>query len=37
MDPFEDLVLYDFNPDYMTELEKETAYNEMLEGGEDYV
>lgn len=37
MNPSEDLILYDFNPDYMTELEKETAYNEMLEGGEDCV
>ena len=34
MGPFEDLILYDLNPDYMTELEKETLYNEMLEEGD---
>lgn len=26
----EDLLLYDINPDYMTDLEKETIYNECL-------
>lgn len=34
MDPFLDLILYDFNPDNMTELEKEILYNEMIEGDE---
>lgn len=37
MDPFMDLMLYDFNPDYMTEIEKEILYNEMIEGGEGSV
>lgn len=38
MDPFEDLILYDIDPDSMTEVEKETLYDEMIEGneGEDY-
>lgn len=31
----EDLILYDFNPEYMTEVEKEILYNEMIEGGEE--
>lgn len=35
MDPFEDLILYDIDPDCMTELEKETLYDEMLEGGDE--
>ncbi len=34
MDPFEDLILYDIDPDSMTEIEKEILYNEMIEGGE---
>lgn len=34
MDPFLDLILYDFDPDSMTELEKEILYNEMIEGDE---
>lgn len=37
MDIFEDLMLYDSNPEYMTELEKEILYNEMIEGGEGCV
>ena len=38
MDPFLDLMLYDIDPDSMTEEEKEILYNEMIEGneGEDY-
>jgi len=38
MDPFLDLILYDIDPDSMTEVEKETLYDEMIEGneGEDY-
>lgn len=34
----EDLILYDINPDSMTDVEKETLYNEMIEGreGDDY-
>ena len=34
MDPFMDLMLYDIDPDSMTEIEKEILYNEMIEGGE---
>lgn len=34
MDPFMDLILYDIDPDSMTELEKEIVYNEMIEGSE---
>lgn len=30
MDPFEDLVLNDINEEYMTDLEKETIYEEYL-------
>ena len=37
MDPFMDLILYDINPDSMTEVEKEILYNEMMEGGEGSV
>ena len=29
-----DLILYDINSEYMTELEKEILYNEMIEGDE---
>lgn len=31
----EDLILYDINPEYMTEVEKETVYEEMILGGKD--
>lgn len=34
MDLFEDLILYDINPDSMTEVEKEILLDEMYEGGE---
>lgn len=34
MDPFMDLILYDIDPDSMTEVEKEILYNEMIEGGD---
>ena len=34
MDPFEDLILYDIDPDSMTEVEREILYDEMIEGGE---
>lgn len=34
MDPFLDLMLYDIDPDSMTEVEKEILYDEMYEGGE---
>ncbi len=34
MDPFMDLILYDIDPDSMTEVEKEILYNEMIEGNE---
>lgn len=34
MDPFIDLILYDIDPDSMTEVEKEILYNEMIEGNE---
>ena len=37
MDPFMDLILYDIDPDSMTEVEKEILYNEMMEGGEGSV
>lgn len=37
MDPFMDLMLYDIDPDSMTEVEKEILYNEMIEGGEGSV
>ena len=37
MDPFMDLILYDLDPDSMTEVEKEILYNEMIEGGEGSV
>lgn len=30
MDPFEDLILNDINEEYMTDLEKETIYNECI-------
>ena len=38
MDPFEDLILYDIDPDSVTEVEKEILYDEMIEEneGEDY-
>ena len=34
----DDLMLYDINPDCMTDLEKEILYDEMIEGneGEEY-
>ena len=35
MDPFMDLILYDIDPEYMTEVEKEILYDEMIEGGEE--
>ena len=34
MDPFSDLILYDIDPDSMTEAEKEILLDEMYEGGE---
>ena len=34
MDPFMDLILYDIDPNSMTEVEKEILYNEMIEGNE---
>ena len=34
MGPFDDLILYDIDPDSMTELEKEILYDEMLEEGD---
>lgn len=34
MDPFEDLILYDIDPDSMTEVEREILYDEMIEGGD---
>lgn len=34
MDPFEDLLLYDIDPDCMTDIEKEILNNEMIEGGD---
>lgn len=37
MDLFMDLILYDINPESMTEVEKEILYNEMVEGGEGSV
>ena len=37
MDPFMDLILYDIDPDSMTEVEKEILYNEMIEGSEGSV
>ena len=37
MDPFMDLMLYDIDPDSMTEVEKEILYNEMIKGGEGSV
>ena len=37
MDPFMDLILYDIDPDSMTEVEKEILYNEMIEGDEGSV
>lgn len=36
MDPFEDLILYDIDPEYTTEVEEEILYDEMIEGGEDW-
>ena len=36
MDPFEDLILYDIDPDSMTDLERETLYDEMIEGCDYY-
>lgn len=36
MDPFEDLILYNIDPDSMTEVEKEILYDEMIEGGDYY-
>lgn len=38
MGPFDDLILYDTDPVYTTEVEKEILYDEMIEGneGEDY-
>lgn len=30
----EDLILYDIDPDSMTDVEKEILYDEMIEGGE---
>ena len=32
-----DLILYDIDPESMTEVEKEILYNEMVEGGEESV
>lgn len=37
MDPFMDLILYDIDPDSMTDVEKEILYDEMIEGGEGSV
>ena len=37
MDLFMDLILYDIDPDSMTEVEKEILYNEMIEGNEGSV
>lgn len=37
MDPFMDLILYDIDPDSMTEVEKEILYDEMIEGNEGSV
>lgn len=37
MDPFMDLILYDIDPESMTEVEKEILYNEIIEGGEGSV
>lgn len=34
MDLFEDLVLYDISEEIMTDLEKETRYDECIFGGE---
>ena len=34
MDPFLDLILYDIDPNSMTEVEKEILYDEMVEGNE---
>ena len=34
MDPFSDLILYDIDPDSMTEVEKEILLDERYEGGE---
>ena len=38
MGPFDDLILYDIDPECMTEVEEEILYDEMIEGneGEDY-
>ena len=32
-----DLILYDIDPEYMTEVEKEILYDEMIEGSEGHV
>ena len=37
MDLFMDLILYDIDPDSITEVEKEILYNEMIEGSEGSV
>ena len=37
MDLFMDLILYDIDPEYMTEVEKEILYDEMIEGSEGHV
>lgn len=34
MDPFMDLILYDIDPECMTDVEKEILYDEMIEGNE---
>lgn len=34
MGPFDDLILYDIDPDSMTDEEKEILLDEMYEGGE---
>ena len=35
MGPFDDLILYDIDPDSMTDLEKEILYDEMIEGDDE--
>ena len=35
MEPFEELVLYDTDPEYMTDVEKEMWYLDMLMGGDE--
>jgi hypothetical protein len=36
MGPFDDLILYDIDPNSMTEIEKEILLDEMYEGGDLY-